>query len=899
MQVPYFELPLVFFDQEMFRRNLATSSSPVGIFKDALAATNGYFDARFREGASIRSLINERALFIDCILHYAWHRHSWRDDCSLIAVGGYGRAELHPHSDIDILILFEQDHIASQAEEIEAFVMFLWDIGLEIGHSVRTIDQCTELAAQDITIVTNMMECRCIAGPAYLAKSLQEAVSSAKIWPADEFFLAKVEEQNERHKKYNFTEYNLEPNIKNAPGGLRDIQTIAWVTKRFFGTESLVELEGQNFLNARELSVLSGGQEFLWKVRYGLHLLAGRAEERLLFNYQTELANMFGYSNSEKRLAVEQFMHWYYRAVLSLRELNEVLLQYLSEAMLTHNEPQEIVAINDRFQLNNRYIEVTHPKVFEQSPSALLEIFVLMGNDPKIEGVRASTIRLIREARELINDDFRQTPLNIQLFYTLLKSPFDLFSVLRRMTRYGILGRYLPEFGRITGQMQHDLFHIYTVDAHTLLVIKFIHEFSTPESAENFPVASFIYRNLRKPELLIVAGLYHDIGKGRGGDHSVLGAKDAEAFCVQHQLSRRDTKLVIWLVENHLKMSTVSQKEDITDPDVIRNFALEMGDQDHLDYLYALTVADMNATNPAIWNNWRASLMRQLYMETKRQLRRGLENTVDRQEIIDETQQLALFKLADKDISEQQARAVWADISDDYFIRESHLDIAWQTAAVVEADFADIVVAFSNSSFYHKEGATQIFIRTVERQNVFATAASTIDHLNLNIQEARIYGSNSGVNVDHYYVLDQSNNALDSASEKLAEIESALHQQLSLNTDDSTSVHRRTPRQLKAFRIPTQTSIHNDLVSGQTLLEVVSPDRPGLLARIGKIFIDLGIQLNGARISTLGERVEDVFLIADASGQPLSDPVMCDRLQLEIRKQLDEQTQAQDAKALG
>ena len=899
MQAPYFELPLVFFDQEKFRRNLTNSDTPVSIFKDALAAANSYFDKRFLDGASIRSLINDRALFIDCLLHYAWHQHQWIDGCGLIAVGGYGRAELHPQSDIDLLILFERDEIESQTDNIEAFIMFLWDIGLEIGHSVRTIEQCTKLAADDITIVTNMMECRTVTGPIQLAKELKKAVAEDKIWPAQAFFEAKLNEQIQRHKKNNFTEYNLEPNIKNAPGGLRDIQTITWVTKRIFGTESLAELEGRNFLNARELSVLSGGQEFLWKVRYGLHLLAGRAEERLLFNYQTELAEMFGYSNSEKRLAVEQFMHWYYRAVLSLRELNEVLLQYLSEAILNKDEPQNIVAINERFHLNNNFIEVTHPDVFAQSPSALLEIFVLMGNDPKIEGVRASTIRLIREARDLIDDDFRNTALNIQLFQTLLRSPFDLFSVLTRMTRYGILGRYLPEFGRITGQMQHDLFHIYTVDAHTLLVIKFIHEFSSPESQEKFPVASYIYRNLRRPELLITAGLYHDIGKGRGGDHSVLGAKDAEQFCQHHGLSRRDSNLVVWLVENHLKMSTVSQKEDITDPDVIRNFALEMGDQEHLDYLYALTVADMNATNPSIWNNWRASLMRQLYMETKRQLRRGLENTVDRQDIIDETQQLALFKLADKNITEAQARKAWADLNDDYFVRETHLDIAWQTAAVVEANYPKVMVAFSTTNSYHEQGATQIFIRTVERQNVFATAASTIDHLNLNIQEARIYNSASGSNVDHYYVLDQHGNAINSDSDQMQRIANALHKELAVTTDDSTSIHRRTPRQLKAFRSPTQTSIHNDLISGQTLLEVISPDRPGLLARIGQIFIDLDIQLNAARISTLGERVEDVFLISHKNGQPLSDPTLCDLLQMEIRKQLDAQNQAQDAKALG
>ncbi|WP_317931873.1 [protein-PII] uridylyltransferase [Halioxenophilus sp. WMMB6] len=898
MQPPYFESPLVFFDQEKFRQNLANSQERVTIFKDALAAADAHFNKRFWDGASIRSLVSERAMFVDCMLHYAWHQFLWTEQCGLLAVGGYGRKELHPHSDIDILILFEEECIESQAHNIEAFVMLLWDIGLDIGHSVRTLEQCTRLAKDDITIVTNMMECRTIVGPKGLAAGLKAAVGPDKIWPAEAFFTAKLAEQEKRHKKYNFTEYNLEPNIKNAPGGLRDIQTICWVTKRFFGIETLADLEGQNFITARELAVLHGGQEFLWRVRYGLHLLAGRSEERLLFNYQTELAVMFGYSNSEKRLAVEQFMHWYYRVVLSLRELNDVILQYLSEAILHKDEYQKITPINERFRLANNYIEVTHPKVFEESPSALLEIFVLMGSMPHIQGVRAATIRLIRENRDLIDENYRNKPLHIELFYRLLKSPFDLFTVLKRMTRYGVLGRYLPEFGRITGQMQHDLFHIYTVDAHTLHVIKHIHTFGDSEAKNRFPIAHHIYRNLRKQELLVLAGLYHDIGKGRGGDHSLLGAKDLKAFCKRHKLTRRDTNLVVWLVEQHLKMSSVSQKEDIADPEVVRNFALEVGDQEHLDYLYTLTVADMNATNPNIWNNWRASLLRQLYMETKRVLRRGLENPVDRQDIVDETQQLALFKLADRSISEAQVRAVWGDINDDYFIREHHLDIAWQTAAVLEAEEADIVIAFNTSTSFHTEGATQIFIRTQNRKNVFATTASTLDHLNLNIQEARIYESDSGVSVDHYYVLDQHGRAIGNDLIRLNKIKTVLNRELAMQTDDSASIHRRTPRELKHFRIPTQTGIYNDLISGQTLLEVISPDRPGLLARIGQIFIDQGIHLTSARISTLGERVEDVFMISDLNGEPLSDPNHCEQLQAEIRRQLDEQNQAQDAQAL-
>lgn len=898
MLAPYFEEPLVFFDQEKFRKNLASSNNRISVFKDAIAQNNTHFDHRFREGEPIRRLIHERALFIDCLLHYAWYQFEWSEQIGLLAVGGYGRGELHPHSDIDILILFEQDNIAEYSSSIERFVMLLWDIGLDIGHSVRTIQQCTELAADDITIVTNLMESRTIVGLPHMSKMLKDAIGPDKIWSAKEFFKAKLEEQDKRHQKFNFTEYNLEPNIKNAPGGLRDIQTLAWVVQRFFGIHSMSQLEGREVITPRELAILNGGEEFLWKVRYGLHMIAGRPEERLLFNYQTELATMFGYSNSEKRLAVEQFMQWYYRVVLSLRELNDVLLQFLREAILEKDAKQHIIPINDRFQLHNNFIEVTHNRVFEQYPSALIEIFVQMGNNPNIEGVRASTIRLIRESRNIIDDQFRATPLHQSLFVALLKAPFDIFTVLRRMKRYGVLGRYLPEFGRITGQMQHDLFHIYTVDAHTLQLIKMLEHFSQPESRDTYPIAHYIYRKLRKTELLYMAGLYHDIGKGRGGDHSTLGAKDAYQFCQRHSVTRRDTNLIVWLVENHLLMSSVSQKQDISDPGVIRSFALEVGDQNRLDYLYALSAADMTATNPNIWNNWRASLMRQLYMETKRLLRRGLENPVDKQDLIEETQMSAILKLADKGLSEENIRDVWSDINEDYFVRESHIDIAWQTLSVAEAEDPTLAVGFSQTNTFHDEDATQIFIRTSNRKNVFATAALTLDSLNLDIQEARIYNAESGITINNYYVLDQNGNPIERDDKTLAKIQDALVREISLATEDSKSIHRRTPRVLKHFRMPTQTSINNDLVSGQTLLEVISPDRPGLLARIGRIFIDLKIHLNSARISTLGERVEDVFLLSDEQGEPLSDPTLCAKLQEEIQKQLDEQNQEHDSKAL-
>jgi len=627
----------------------------------------------------------------------------------------------------------------------------------------------------------------------------------------------------------------------------------------------------------------------LWTVRYGVHMITGRAEERLLFEHQRELAKMFEYQDNEAELAVEQFMHKYYRAVIAMRELNDVLLQYLDEKINGAEKPESVTPINERFQLRDGYIEVTHDKVFDENPSALLEIFVLMGNEPEIAGARASTIRLIRDRRYLIDDEFRANPTNRRMFRALFSINYGLVTQLNRMKHYGVLGRYLPNFGQIIGQMQHDLFHRYTVDAHTLLVIENMRRFRLPEQSEQFPIAAHITKQLPKPELLYISGLFHDIGKGRGGDHSELGAVDAEIFCVNHGFSKQDAQLVRWLVEKHLFMSYISQKKDIADPDVVRDFALEVGDQRRLDYLFLLTVADMRGTNPEIWNSWRASLMRQLYFDTKRALRRGLETPVDKQERIEETQALALAKLADKGIQEEQVREQWKDMGDEYFIRETHLDIATYTEALLKHDGDAPLIHISKATNAHFATATQIFIFAPDTPHVFAAATTALTILGLNIQDAKIYHNTSGYTLDTFYVLDENFEPLVEDSALYEKIHNALSNELEQIGEYSELVAKRTPRQLKQFGIPTQTSISNDIVSGCTVLEVISPDRPGLLATVAEAFLEDNISVFNARISTLGERVEDVFFITDLNGNPLSDAEACNHLQQKIRRRLDRQ----------
>ena len=884
--VPYFERPLFFFDQSRFR-NALTSQPHITVFKDALSGSNMQFNRRFIEGEDIRTLVYERALFIDCILHYAWYKFEWPDSISLEAVGGYGRGELHPASDIDLLILYRPDVLEECKENIEKFLTFLWDIKLEIGSSVRTVKECIEIARNDITVATNIMESRTLVGDQSLRHELLQQSAPNHIWPADTFFRAKWDEQIERHKKYNDTEYNLEPNIKNAPGGLRDIQTINWVAKRYFQVRTLKQLEGKGFFTEEEFSLLYSGEEYLWRVRYGLHMVAKRPEERLIFDYQRELAKLFGYEDEPGSLAVEQFMHKYYRTVLALRELNDVLLQFLSEAILQKGKCKSVTTVNERFQLRDNYIEATHTYVFEENPSALLEMFVLMAQNPKIVGVRASTIRLVRESRHLIDENFRNNPKNTQLFIKLLQYPGGLVEQLKRMLRYGILGLYLPEFGLVTGQMQHDLFHIYTVDAHTLKVVQNICNFLLPAAKEQFPIAAYIMKRLPKFELLIMAGLYHDIGKGRGGDHSTLGAVDAEEFCARHHISPRETRLVSWLVEKHLLMSSVSQKQDLSDPDIIRQFALTIGDQMHLDYLYCLTVADINGTNKELWNTWRASLLRQLYLEAKLALRRGLENNIDKQDLIDETQLAAIRKLVRKNMSETQVRKLWGDMGEDYFLRENVQDIVWHTEAIADHPDDSPLILIKKTTSRELAGATQIFIRSKNQKNVFVAAASALDHLNLSIQDAKIYSSKSGYTVDTFFVLNQDGEPLGNNPALLKKIQQTLQDELRLADNYSEVISRRTPRRLKYFAMPTRTNMSHDSLRNCSVLEVITPDRPGLLACIARVFVQFDIQLLNAKIATLGERVEDIFFIADKNNQPLGDTELANNLQREIREQLD------------
>ena len=839
---------------------------------------------RFSNDEPVETLVHARARLIDVVLREIWPRKlpSHVTDWSLVAVGGYGRGELHPYSDVDLLILVPTplDDVGRGA--LERFVTFLWDIGLEVGHSVRTIAECREEATANVEVMTTLVEARLLAGDAQLFGAMRAALAPGEIWPVKEFFEAKVREQTERHEKANDTAYNLEPNVKTGPGGLRDIQTIAWVAKRHFGAETLDELASQGFLTPAELRRLKSAQSFLWRVRFGLHVATGRREDRLLFDHQMKLAKSFGYEDASFTLAVEQFMQRYYRTVMDVSLLNELLLQLFREAIL--DESAEPVPLNARFQVRNDYLEAINDDVFARQPSALLEVFALLQQNPDIRGVRAHTIRAIGRNLWLIDEEFRQNPRNHRLFLEILRASAGVTNELRRMNTYGVLGRYIPSFGRIVGRMQYDLFHAYTVDAHTLFVVSNLRRLAIPRFDHELPHLSRIMQSLPRPEIAYLAALFHDIAKGRGGDHSDLGAVDAEAFCLEQGLTRYDARLVAWLVRNHLQLSLTAQKQDIADPEVIAAFARHVGDETHLDYLYVLTAADVRATNPRLWNSWKSSLFNDFYERVKRALRRGLETPIDQEELERDTQDAARELLAAEQIEPAVLAKWWATLSSAYFLRHTPEEVAWHARAFARRAIDDDgpVVSVQAES---ERGTTAVTPFAPHRQHGFARSTAVLDQLGLTIVDARITPTHDGNSIDLYHVLEEDGSPIVDA-DRLREIDRALLRSLQSPRDPDLAVSRRAPRQVRLFNTTTQIHLSVDERNNRSVLEIVAGDRPGLLCDIGKVMMEQRIDLLAAKIMTVGERAEDVFYVADAAQRPLDEPTAA-RLEARLREVLE------------
>ncbi len=858
------------FDAEAFETALRNQPNNIlPVFKTAVQTGNAALKSAFEANADTLQLVTSRAQFIDQILTHAFSFIF--ADCSqsmaLVAVGGYGRGELHPASDIDLMLLLGEKETEATRAAIERYLMLLWDIKLEIGHSVRTVNECIDEARADITVATNIMEARLLTGDASLFHTMQTETGPDKIWDSKAFFQAKLDEQVKRHRKYHDTAYNLEPNVKENPGGLRDIQMIGWVAKRHFGANTLEELIDHGFLTRTEYAALTEGQTLLWKIRLCLHHLTGRREDRLLFDLQRQLAQHFGYEDGANNLAIEQFMQRYYRTVMELERLNELLLQLFREAILYGDTQVEPEIINKRFQLVNGYIEARYPEMFKEHPTALLELFVIMTLRPDVCGVRAQTIRLMRENSDLIDDKFRHNETAKQLFIDIIRQPRGVTHELRRMNRYGILAAYLPAFEQIVGRMQYDLFHAYTVDQHTLFVVRNLRRLSVPEFAHEFPLASGIFHHLPKPELLYIAGLFHDIAKGRGGDHAILGAVDAREFCLDHGLEDEDSQLVAWLVEKHLLMSVVAQRKDISDPEVIASFARDMGTQTHLDYLYLLTMCDIRATNPKHWNSWKDNLLTELYHKTANTLRMGLDNPVNREIAVQECQTSALRLLSQEGYTPEDVQNLWHHFTDDYFLHHSRYEAIWHSKLILDTPKQDLPLVKARLS---KLGRTEIFIYTKEHDALFAQIASSIDQLGLTIVDAQIMATNDGFTLDTFKVLEENGQNPDDQF-RINEIIDRLRKTLTQDTAETIAQERPASRAQKLFQVKTKIRFEQLPGKDITVMSITTSDRPGLLARIGQAFNDCHIRVHNAKISTAGEKANDSFHITDSQNQPILD----------------------------
>ncbi|WP_062264777.1 [protein-PII] uridylyltransferase [Endozoicomonas arenosclerae] len=883
------------YDKDAFIASLEAGEPAIPLYKNIIKVGRETLNQWFKEEVSIDQLVYSHTWLIDQVLITAWEQLPWKDSTaiSLLSVGGYGRGELHPGSDIDILILLESDSYQDHQTEIEAFLTTLWDIGLKVGSSVRSIQECADQASNDLTIITNLMEARALSDPENLNKALQKKIDVSQMWPSKTYLQAKFEEQKARHKKYADTEYSLEPNVKGSPGGIRDLHMLGWAARRHFGTQDPIKLMALNFLTEAEYEQLIRCRAFLWKVRWALHTHAGRGEDRLLFDHQRTLAEQFGYQDHPGSLAVEQFMQSYFRTVLIVAQLKDLILQNFDDQILNADKAQTIIPINERFQIHNQYIEVTHDQVFTEHPPAILEMFVLMTRNPDILGPRAETIRLLRDIRHTVDNQFRKDPRCAKLFLQLLQAPYGLTISLRRMARYGVLGRYLPEFGRIIGQMQFDLFHTYTVDAHTLLLIKHMRSFRYEENKQRYPIASRIINDIKKPELLYVASLYHDIGKGRGGDHSQLGAVDAEVFCRRHGLRRVDTKLIVWLVREHLTLSVTAQKKDLSDPEVIHDFARKVGNLNNLNHLYLLTVADINATNPELWNGWRSSLLQQLYSQTRQVLEYGIENMPDSDERLQDIQQETLDLLEDENLDTLSIETLWDSLDDDYFSRHDPHEIAWHTQGILNHKEQGPLILTRETDTDREHSGSQVFIYTPDRPNLFASTLAGLDLLHLSIQDARIITSKDQFSLDTYTVLEEDGSAIGPNESRIHQIKDYLTQVLSQKDKMPSSSQRRTPRQLRHFAKEPQITISNLPGVKKTLLEIKATDRPGLLARVVRTFVDLELQVHNAKVATFGEKLEDSFFITDKDNNPISDPAVAEHI-CETLKEILQQASEQD-----
>jgi len=835
----------------------------VAALRESLRGDRAALEQSFLKHNNAARLLAAHSRLIDRYLRRVWRQLAMPDRLALAAVGGYARRKLYPRSDIDLLILLDAEsekllagHPPDEAlqQQLHRLIGVLWDIGLEVGHSVRTVAQCMDASA-DITVQTNLLEARLLCGNKELFNELCASVQQNLDLRA--FYLAKLQEQQRRHARYAEADYNLEPNLKESPGGLRDLQTVTWIARAAGLGTHWSELARIGLLTAAEARQIARHSALLATLRIRLHYLARRHEDRLLFDFQTPLAEQLGINASANRRASEHLMQRYYRTKLGVRQFNTIMLQNLHDYLFGETPVRH--TLNKRFMVVGTLLEIRDEQLFEHTPEAIFELFLLMEQHGELTDLSAKTLRALWRAQGRVDAAFRRNPLNRARFMEILRQPHGVLHALRRMNRYGILGRYLPAFGRIVGQMQHDLFHVYTVDEHILMVVHNLRRFAAAEHTQEIPLCGKLINEFARPEVLYVAGLFHDIAKGRGGDHSRLGKKDARAFCVQHQLGDADADLIVWLVEQHLTLSATAQKQDLSDPEVIADFAAKIKNDRYLVALYLLTVADVRGTSPEIWNAWKARLMEDLFWQTRRYLSDG--KVADRLGEIRRESADALNLYA---LTPDAYRLLWAQLDDSYFLDHAPQEIAWHTRllAFKVSPAAPIVKARISRA---GEGL-QVMVYCPDQRGLFARICNFFARMNYTIAEAKIHTTRHGYALDSFQIMEAARGGT-AYRDIMTYIEFELAQQIAQAKPIVLAASGRVSRQLKHFPITAEAEIKPDN-KGMYVLSLVAGDRPGLLARIALILDKHNISLHRAKINTLGSRAEDIFWI---SGKRLSN----------------------------
>ncbi|OGS80734.1 MAG: [protein-PII] uridylyltransferase [Gallionellales bacterium GWA2_55_18] len=863
---------------------LVIGHDDVTALRESLRSDRSALEQSFLKHNNAARLLAAHTRLVDRYLRRVWRQLAMPGRIALAAVGGYGRCKLYPRSDIDLLILLdaesekllmeplairpgEQTTLAKSLvmaghppdnalqQQLHQLISVLWDIGLEVGHSVRTVAQCMKESA-DITVQTNLLEARLLCGNKELFHELCDSVQQHLDLRA--FYLAKLQEQQRRHARYAEADFNLEPNLKESPGGLRDLQTVTWIARAAGLGTHWSELAQIGLLTTTEARQIARHSALLATLRARLHYLAKRHEDRLLFDFQTLLAGQLGINASANRRSSEHLMQRYYRTKLAVRQFNTLMLQNLHD-YLFHETPAQHI-LNERFMIVGTLLEIRDEQLFERKPGAIFELFLLMEQHGELTDLSAKTLRALWRAQRRIDASFRCNPLNRACFMEILRQPHGVLHALRRMNQYGILGRYLPAFGRIVGQMQHDLFHVYTVDEHILMVVRNLRRFAAPEYAQEIPLCSKLMGEFARPEVLYIAGLFHDIAKGRGGDHSQLGKKDARAFCSLHQLSRDDTDLIVWLVEHHLTLSATAQKQDLSDPEVIAGFADKIKNDRYLVALYLLTVADVRGTSPEIWNAWKAKLMEDLFYLARRYLSDG--KVADQ---IGEIRRASSDALNLYALPPEAYQLLWAQLDDSYFLDHAPQEIAWHTRLLAfKVNAAEPIV---KARISRAGEGLQVMVYCPDQRGLFARICNFFARMNYTIAEAKIHTTRHGYALDSFQIMEAVRG--DTAyRDIMTYIEFELAQQIAQAKPIVLATPGRVSRQLKHFPIVTEVEIKPDN-KGMYVLSLVTGDRPGLLARFALILDTHDIRLHRAKINTLGSRAEDVFWV---SGKRLSDP---------------------------